>query len=70
MRVDIFKARTSASVLRKKRKKKREMIIAAKSHEALIEGFNLYGRDMLAGNAHIVSLYRCISSRFIALNYN
>lgn len=46
------------------------MIIAAKSHEALIEGFNLYGRDMLAGNAHIVSLYRCISSRFIALNYN
>lgn len=58
---------------KKKRKKgKRAMIIVAKSHEAFNGGFDLYepgGRDMLAANA-IVSLYRCISTRFIALNYN
>lgn len=46
------------------------MIIVAK--RSFIGGLDLHergGLDMDAANA-IVSLYRCISTRFIALNYN
>lgn len=79
MFVDIFKTRWACKRVEKRRSKKkerlkkkgkREMIIVAK--RSFIGGLDLHergGRDMDAANA-IVSLYRCISTRFIALNYN
>lgn len=82
MFVDIFKTRWACKRVEKRRskkkerlkkkgnKRKREMIIVAK--RSFIGGLDLHergGLDMDAANA-IVSLYRCISTRFIALNYN